>query len=178
MAQTPNQLRALAHPVRLRILSLLTGAELTAADVARELGLTHANASYHLRFLEQAGEVVVAGEETIRGGRAKRYRHPWRAEDRPDAAGAGHGGAVDPDASRLVLRAATEELQRRYASRRPETPAIVADAELWVDPETWLRARALLTEASALLHDAARPPRTEGTELVGLSLFGFVMDPS
>ena len=44
-------LRAVAHPVRLRILSLLTGTELSAAEVARELDLTHANASYHLRVL-------------------------------------------------------------------------------------------------------------------------------
>ena len=64
--------------MRLRILSLLTGADLTAADVARELGLTHANASYHLRFLLDAGEIVVQRQETIRGGRARRYRHHWR----------------------------------------------------------------------------------------------------
>ncbi len=177
MPDSTTQLRALAHPLRLRILSLLTAAELTAADVARELGVTHANASYHLRFLEQAGEIVVAGEETIRGGRAKRYRHPWRQADRPAPPVEGARGA-DPEAARLVVRAAAEELQRRYASRRPDSPAIVADAELWVDREAWLRARDLLAEASALLHDAARPPRTEGTELVGLSLFGFVMDPS
>jgi DNA-binding transcriptional ArsR family regulator len=68
-------LRALAHPVRLQMLSLLTGAPMSAAEVARELGLTHANASYHLRQLFAAGQLVEAGEETIRGGRAKRYRY-------------------------------------------------------------------------------------------------------
>ena len=69
------ELRAMAHPVRLRILSLLTGAALTAADVARELGLTHANASYHLRQLLAVGQIEVAGQERIRGGAAKRYRY-------------------------------------------------------------------------------------------------------
>lgn len=170
-------LRALAHPVRLRILSLLTGAELTAADVARELGITHANASYHLRFLERAGEIVVSGEESIRGGRAKRYRHPWREEDRPRA-GAGTPGPADPRAAELVVRAATEELRRRYPLRRRGAPGLVTDAELWLDPETWARARDLLAEASALVHDGARPPRTEGTDLVNLSVFAFVMDPA
>ena len=67
-------LRAMAHPVRLRMLSLLTGAPMSAAEVARELGLTHANASYHLRQLLAAGQLVEAGEESIRGGRAKRYQ--------------------------------------------------------------------------------------------------------
>ena len=169
--ESSNQLRALAHPVRLRILSLLTGADLTAADVARELGITHANASYHLRFLLDAGEIVVSGEETIRGGRARRYRHHWRGEDRPKGA-----TAADPGAAGLVVRAATEELQRRHRTRRRGTPGLVTDAELWVDTQTWERARALLEEASALLHDGALPPRTEGSELVNLSLFAFVME--
>ena len=71
-----SSMRATAHPVRLQILSLLTGAELSAAEIARELDLTHANASYHLRTLADAGLVVEAGEEKIRGGVAKRYRHP------------------------------------------------------------------------------------------------------
>src|SRR6476620_8805977 len=61
-------LRAVAHPVRLQMLSLLTGTEMSAAEVARELGVTHANASYHLRVLADAGELVVAGEAKIPGG--------------------------------------------------------------------------------------------------------------
>ncbi|TDD23761.1 ArsR family transcriptional regulator, partial [Kribbella turkmenica] len=58
-----KELRATAHPVRLRMLSLLTGTAMSAAEVARELGLTHANASYHLRILLESGTVVEAGEE-------------------------------------------------------------------------------------------------------------------
>ena len=170
--ESSNHLRALAHPVRLRILSLLTGADLTAADVARELGITHANASYHLRFLLDAGEIVVSGEETIRGGRAKRYRHPWRAEDRPQAPRRRRSRGGHARRAGRHRRAAAPA----PATRRPEEPGLVTDAELWVEVETWERARALLDEASALVHDGARPPRTEGTELVNLSLFAFVMD--
>ena len=84
--------------------------------------------------------------------------------------------AADPGAAGLVVRAATEELQRRHRNRRRGTPGMVTDAELWVDTQTWERARALLEEASALLHDGALPPRTEGSELVNLSLFAFVME--
>lgn len=173
MPPDAKHLRALAHPLRLRILSLLTASELTATEVARELGTTHANASYHLRLLEAAGEIVVAGEQTIRGGRAKRYRHHWREEDRAGSASTTPTGPAD---ALLVVRAATEELRRRYPHRRRDVPGIVTDAELWVDLETWSRARALLAEASALVHDAARPPRTEGTEPVNLSVFGFAME--
>ena len=82
------ELRAMAHPLRLRILSLLTGNPMSAAEVARELDLTHANASYHLRLLAQTGHLVEAGEEAIRGGRAKRYRYDVERPPRsaPDAA--------------------------------------------------------------------------------------------
>src|SRR3954467_1348719 len=83
-----RRLRATAHPVRLEMLSLLTGAELSAAEVARELGVTQANASYHLRLLLAANLLEVAGEETVRGGKAKKYRHPWDAPVvRPQATG-------------------------------------------------------------------------------------------
>ena len=75
--QDVSALRATAHPLRLRILSLLTGASMSAAELARELGTTQANLSYHLRVLAAAGEVVPDGEVKIRGGVAKLYRHPW-----------------------------------------------------------------------------------------------------
>ena len=100
-------LRALAHPVRLQILSLLTGAPMSAAEVGRELGLTHANASYHLRQLLAAGQLVEAGEETIRGGRAKRYRYDVDAP-----------GATAPDAGEreTFVRLLADELLRRSPS--------------------------------------------------------------
>ena len=67
-----RRLRATAHPVRLEMLSLLTGAELSAAEVARELGITQANASYHLRLLRTAGllEEAGRGEGQRRDGQA------------------------------------------------------------------------------------------------------------
>lgn len=176
MTDSTARLRALAHPLRLRMLSLLTGADLTAADVARELDLTHANASYHLRFLLDAGELEVVGEERIRGGLAKRYRHRWRTDDRP------RGSTGDPEeravAAELFVGAAADELRRRYARRLPGTGGLVTDAELWVAPEVYAEARTLLARAGELLHDAAQPPRSEGTGPVALSLFAFELDPS
>ena len=174
MPDSPAHLRALAHPLRLRMLSLLTGADLTAAEIARELDISHANASYHLRFLLDAGAIQAVGEERIRGGLAKRYRHPWRREDRP-AQTAGHPDER-AEAAEMFVQAATDELRRRYPSRRHEDNGLVVDAELWVTPEVYDEARDLLARASALLHDQARPPRSEGTEQVALSLFTFRME--
>lgn len=164
-------LRAVAHPVRLRILSLLTGAEMSAAEIARELGIAHASASYHLRVLADAGEVVEAGEEHIRGGVAKRYRHPWqRASEAEKPAGTRDDGGMA-----LYARAMADELVRRAAHRRPGTRSFTADAEMWVPAEAWERAKALVREASALVHDEARHPRTPGTVHVNLSAALFEM---
>src|SRR5690242_849412 len=141
------RLRAGAHPLRLRILSLLTGAEMSAAEVARELGVTHANASYHLRVLADVGLLVVAGEEKIRGGVAKRYRHPWEAARTPRS-----GRPATPEDREAYLRAMAEELVRRGRHRAKGTPTKLTDAELWVTPEVWERVTDLVGQASTLLH--------------------------
>ena len=48
------------------MLALLTGAELSAAEVARELGTTQANAGYHLSFQLGAGLLVIRGRRPRR----------------------------------------------------------------------------------------------------------------
>lgn len=164
-------LRATAHPVRLQILSLLTGAEMSAAEVARELDLTHANASYHLRVLLDAGQLVVASEERIRGGVAKRYRHPW--EQQPGRT----SGTWDAEGRIRWTQAMSTELVRRvHGSTRRH--GHFTDAELWVGEEDFAAVQELLGQASTLLHAAARPPRTEGTIKVAMTAALFEMDPS
>ena len=160
-------LRAMAHPVRLRMLSLLTGAPMSAAEVARELGLTHANASYHLRQLLAAGQLVVAGEETIRGGRAKRYRYDVDAP-----------GATAPYAGERAtyFRLLADELLRRSASARSDGRQTSTDAELWMDPDDWAQTLDLVTEALTHLHRVARPPRSPGAVHVSVTLAMFAMD--
>ena len=165
-----SALRSVAHPVRIRILSLLTAEAMSAAEVARELGLTHANASYHLRVLHEAGEVVIESEEKIRGGVAKRYR--YLVEDAPAATPATNDDRI------AYVRAIAHEVTRRQGSHRRGTGQM-SDIETWVDPETWVEAVDLLRRASDLLHDRARPPRSPGTTHVSASLFAFQMaDPT
>lgn len=148
-------LRAMAHPIRLQIMSLLTGASLTAAEVARELGITHANASYHLRNLLSGGLIVLAGEEKIRGGIAKRYRYDARAEE--------FHGPLPDDEVRADFVAIAHELIRRTRAGDFGRRKLLADADLWVEPETWEDIRSRIGEALRELHDQARPPRTPGT---------------
>lgn len=164
-----SALRSVAHPVRLRILSMLTAQPMSAAEVARELDLTHANASYHLRVLRDAGELVVESEEKIRGGTAKRYRYVVGGDpERP----ATPGKPEDLVAWQLATNA---EIVRRLA-HRTKGPGSSADIEAWVSPETWQRAMDSITDAMVLLHEEARPPRTDGTIHVSASSQAFVME--
>ena len=166
------RLRALAHPLRVRMLSLLTGAELTAADIARELDLTHANASYHLRLLLASGKVEVAGEERIRGGVAKRYRYVTEKRDyRTENA----GRPLTSD-QRMVFEAFGGELRRRSEHYVAAENNLLADAEFWIDPDVWRDIHERIAAAVADLHEAARPPRTPGTVHTSTTVALFRMD--
>lgn len=165
-ASALSALRSVAHPVRLRILSMLTAEAMSAAEVARALDLTHANASYHLRVLHDAGEVFVEGEEKIRGGMAKRYRYA--------VGGPATGAPTSPDDVIAWQTATHHEVVRRLASRVPG-PSTSADLETWVSPEAWQRAVTAIGAAMVTLHEEARPPHTDGTIHVSASTQGFVM---
>jgi DNA-binding transcriptional ArsR family regulator len=170
------EMRAMAHPIRLRVLSLLTGAAMTAAEVARELHLTHANASYHLRQLLAAGTIQVAGEERIRGGLAKRYRYDLDRDlnlDGPPPSGPAHLRR-----RQQLYAAVATELRRRSGQVRPSQGRLhLTDAELWIDPDLWHEVKSTVDELSERLHRAARPPHTEGTILVNATFAMFEMNP-
>ncbi|MGW4955790.1 winged helix-turn-helix domain-containing protein [Nonomuraea sp. NPDC004186] len=71
----PAAMRAFAHPVRLALHELLLRAgAMTAADAAREVGISQALASYHLRQLAKYGFVEQAA------ARDERER-PWKATE-------------------------------------------------------------------------------------------------
>jgi DNA-binding transcriptional ArsR family regulator len=171
-AEQTAALRATAHPIRLRIMSLLTGAPLTAAEVARELGLTHANASYHLRNLLAAGMIVLAGEERIRGGVAKRYRYDAAHDIAQEKA---HGPRSDAHDRALYAAVAGELIRRVQQARFSEGGRVMADAELWVEPEVWKAVHEQIGAAARTLHDAAKPPRTPGTIRTSTSIAMFRM---
>ena len=162
-----SSLRAMAHPLRLRMLSLLTGAAMSAAELARELDISHANASYHLRQMHAAHLVVLAEEESVRGGKAKRYRYDV------DAPGA---TASDPGSAAVYYQALAAELVRRATRRELGKKGAASDAELWVREDDWAAAVAQVGEAITALHRAARPPREKGALHVSVTTALFEMD--
>ncbi len=55
------------------MLSLLTGAPFSASELSRELGVSQALASYHLRQLHAAGVIELSEVRAKRGGRERRF---------------------------------------------------------------------------------------------------------
>jgi predicted ArsR family transcriptional regulator len=158
-------LRAMAHPLRLQILSLTTGGALSAAELAQELGIAHAAASYHARQLAEAGLLQVVdddpGERTGPGRPPVRYRYDYR-----------RGGHLDRSAGAEALWAATaQDMQRRIRARTRHH--VGADAEVWMAPGDFEEVCELAARISELMHDRARRPCAEGTVHASVSVYAF-----
>lgn len=159
MSTTDPLLRALAHPVRLRIVSLVWNVPLSAAELSRELGISHALASQHLRRLDAAGLVELAEVREKRGGRERRYR-------------AVHGSPLSDqryEGTRLIAEAMAHNLRERAGRRAPGAEGVTTDAELWVAPEVWSGFRHRLAALFEELHDAAQAPHAPGTVGIGVT---------
>jgi len=166
MSDVDPVLRALGHPTRLRMLSLMWSGPLSAAAMAAELGIAHGLASQHLRTLDRAGLVELTEVRAKRGGRERLYRTVKGSplSDRRDA-------------SPLLTEALIGNLRQRLAARTPDSESVVTDAELWVTPEVWLEYRKRLHDLMTELHERSEPPRTPGTAPIGATLMAFEMTP-
>jgi DNA-binding transcriptional ArsR family regulator len=164
-------LRVWAHPLRLQMLSLLTGTAMSAAELARELGVSQALASYHLRQLADASVVELAEERSHRGGRERRYRY------RSPAPTARWWPSADRESQAMFVAAMAAELRRRSGHRAGGTEGLAVDAELWVSQEDWDEATRLIAEAAVTLHERARRPHEPGAIRTSATLVMFAMTP-
>lgn len=160
-------LRVVAHPLRLRLMSLLTGESLSAADAARVLGETQANVSYHLRRLAQAGLVDLVEQTQVRGGTAKKYRH--------NSASGESLTSGDSDGNRALMGSMSGELTRRAAQYVAQSPLVFTDAEVWVSADAWTRIQELTRDLGKAIHDSSGPNGGEGLVRIGATLAIFQM---
>jgi DNA-binding transcriptional ArsR family regulator len=163
---TDPVLRALSHPTRLRMLSLMWAGPLSAANLAAELGISHGLASQHLRTLDRAGLVELAEVRAKRGGQERLYRTVK-----------GSPLSERVDISPLLTEVFVKNLRQRLTVRAPESASVVTDAELWITPEVWTEYRKRLAILMYELHEHSQPPRTPGTTPIGAFLMAFEMRP-
>lgn len=143
-------MRALAHPVRITLLELLTfHGPMTATQAAEHVDESPSNCSFHLRQLAKYGLVEEAGDVAA-AGRAR----PWRITQVGITTGpAGKDRDLDAAAEVLtdvVIQRATE--RHRQWQRRPEDEwadiAGVSQTIWWVTQE---EAEGLSEEIAALV---------------------------
>ena len=170
-------LRALAHPLRNRLLGLLRlDGPSTATLLGKRVGESSGSTSYHLRQLAAYGfveEVPDHGTGRERWWRARHRMTSWQAEQ---VVGQEGGSEVQDEMTRLQITGHARVLdawleQREQLSPAWTTAASINDYALRLTPP---QARALADELGAVLdrwleqHPAAEP--AEGSELVSVLL--------
>jgi DNA-binding transcriptional ArsR family regulator len=130
-----KEMRALAHPVRVALLELLTrDGPMTATEAGEALGESPANTSFHLRTLAKYGFV-----EEAPGGTGR--QRPWQR--------VGLGNAFDLDSEDVATAAAAKGLADQFAQRtferrreweltRPSYDKAWRDADFTYDAMTYL----------------------------------------
>ena len=75
----PRYVKALSHPLRVRILAMLQERTASPSELSQWLGATLGTTAYHVRSLHQLGLIELADETRVRGA----IEHHYRAGKRP-----------------------------------------------------------------------------------------------
>jgi DNA-binding transcriptional ArsR family regulator len=159
----PVALKALSHPVRLRMLGLLRAhGPATATTLAQRLGLNSGATSYHLRQLHQHGFVV---EDPERGNARDRWwkaAHQSTRTDRSSEATPQAREAADAFGQAIAV-VHTEALQRAVeeAPTRPLPWRAASTNSDWVLRLTPERGAALVAALDRLLSQWQEEPEDD-----------------
>src|SRR3954452_24894891 len=86
----PRDVKALSHPLRVRILAILEERTASPVQLADQLGASLGVVSYHVRTLARLGLVKLVRPTPVRGA----VEHQYRAKPRPPIADEGWGAAA------------------------------------------------------------------------------------
>jgi DNA-binding transcriptional ArsR family regulator len=127
----PDLAKALAHPLRTRILAALEGRTASPSELASELDASLGVVSYHVRRLEALGFLKLVKREPRRGA----VEHYYRSTGRPRITNAAWGElpAIVKDAS---IKAAVEQVGAYVAAGAAEGGFNAADAHITRNPVT------------------------------------------
>jgi DNA-binding transcriptional ArsR family regulator len=104
---TADEAKAMAHPLRLRVLRLCLDQELTNKELAERLGKDPGTLLHHVRILVKTGFLALG--ETRHGAHGA-LEKPYRATGKSWTLNFDHPGEPDPGISRPMLQAFLEEL--------------------------------------------------------------------
>ena len=78
----PRYVKAMSHPLRVRILAILMERKASPVELAQVLEGTLGTVSYHVRTLHQLGLIELVDETRVRGA----VEHHYKAKARPSSA--------------------------------------------------------------------------------------------
>jgi DNA-binding transcriptional ArsR family regulator len=178
--EDPRAVHAVAHPVRLELLSIMRRrGPATASLLARALGESSGSTSYHLRQLAKHGLIE---ELPDRGNRRERW---WQLRARnfrfSDAAEASPTYRRAMHVFRGAMSAREAALWAEFVEDEPELPKVWREASLFQTRNVYLTAREL-REVGARFDELLRPywrddpaTRGRGSRSVYVSLRAFPM---
>jgi DNA-binding transcriptional ArsR family regulator len=143
----PRLVRALSHPLRVRVMGVLEQRTATPKELSQALGVGLENIAYHVRALRDFGLIELERSEQVRGAVAHHYRARARPritarawEQLPDISKRAMIGAALEQIGDIVSEAAVQGCFARpesHVSRRP----------LVLDEEGFKEASTIVSEA-------------------------------
>jgi DNA-binding transcriptional ArsR family regulator len=117
-------LRAVAHPIRNKLLALLRyEGPATASELGRKLGESSGSTSYHLRQLAKYGFVDEDPDQPNRRDKRWRARHRFTSWSRAELSADAEGREVSDALERRQMLGAIEKFQRWFAGPERDDPA-------------------------------------------------------
>jgi DNA-binding transcriptional ArsR family regulator len=101
----PRYVKAMSHPLRVRILALLDERPASPVELAGWLGATLSTTAYHVRTLERMGLIELIRETRVRGA----VEHLYRSKERPTVSDEAWA-AAPPIAKQAAVSASLETI--------------------------------------------------------------------
>jgi DNA-binding transcriptional ArsR family regulator len=169
---TDQQFRAIADPVRSRILGIIQTRPATAKQIAQRLGKAPGTIAHHLEVLEAAGLAQVVATRVVHGITAKFYTRTARIFDfhfSPDVTGQ---SSMSSDIARSAMLELSESLAA-YGEGEDDVQQ-TSFPHIRVAPE---RAREYRDRLNALFDELVAEPIDPNGRVYGVSLAIFLAPP-
>src|ERR671912_1855349 len=153
---TPEEARALSHPLRMRILRLCLDQALTNKQLAEHLGRDPGTVLHHVRTLVATGFLVA---EEVRQGERGALEKPYRATGRSWTLSLEGDVATEMNASQAMLEAFLAELEEAGPDAATSFNRLALTLNKASQEELLLRVLAVLDEF------VERPPDPDGEPL-------------
>jgi DNA-binding transcriptional ArsR family regulator len=105
----PRYVKAMSHPLRVRIIAMLTEREASPLQLSEWLGATVGTVSYHVRTLHRLGVIKLVRKRQVRGA----IQHFYRAREHPRVSD--EAWAVAPSIAKQAAVGSSLQLADDYA---------------------------------------------------------------